>query len=297
VVARDEYRHVKPGNVVGDVASQIANRQVVPAVVAELQRNLSDTGSAVGATLLGYVAVELGAYDQAIPLLERGREGRTRLDAEQALALAYWRKGDMTRARRHYEAILGVSDHPVMRYNAALAAAQTGDDDGALRHLARARRLSPDFVAIYTLLADIHARRGDAAHAEEARLALEAATLRQRAEGQLREGLRLREAGRLGEARTALTSSLALRPRHALALTALGELELDEGRLDRALEQLGQALAVDRALPRVHYVLAQVHRRRGDERAARREYAEFIRLAPRSYLAWQVRGELGRDGR
>jgi tetratricopeptide (TPR) repeat protein len=295
LVARDEYRHIKPGNVVGHIAGLVADRQLAPAVVAELQRNLSDTGSALGATLLGHVAVELGAHDQGIPLLERGRTGRTRLDAEQGLALAYWRKGDIARARQHYETILAAAEQPVMRYNAALAAVRTGDDDGALRHLIRARRASPDFDAVHTLLVDIYRRRGDAVRGEEVRLALEAAVQRQRADEQFRTALRLREAGRPGEARAALASSLALRPRHALALTTLGELELDDGHPDRALALLGQALGADPTLARAHYVLARVHRQRGDEAAARRAYAEFVRLVPRSYLAWQVRTELARS--
>jgi tetratricopeptide (TPR) repeat protein len=297
LIERDAYRHVRPANGPLHLRRLLGDRQVAPAVLAELDRNARETGSTLSALLHGYAALELGAWDDAIRRLEGLSGGRWQLDTWQGLAAAYWRKGDRRRAISYYQRILAVSEQDWVLYNVGLAHAESGDLRAAARALERARGRNPFFAPLYPTLMDVYRRLGDA----EAERALGPdflrAASRQQADEYVRGALALQRDGRAAEALGELTRALAADPDHVRARSELGNALLAAGRLDEALAQHQSALKSNPRFGRAHLDLALVYTRLGDAQAARRHLETYVRLEPRTYAAWQARQQLARLGR
>src|SRR5439155_17074543 len=82
----------------------------------------------------------------------------------------------------------------------------------------------------------------------------------------------------LDEAEQHLRRLLARNPDHPRALLVLGRLALARGRLDEGLSHLGRAAGHPGTAKQAHLLLAEVHQRRGDARAAGRELSLAERL-------------------
>ena len=92
-------------------------------------------------------------------------------------------------------------------------------------------------------------------------------------------------------------AALALDGADARAQSGLASAYALTGRVDDAVAAQHVALSLDPRLASAHFGLAVLDERRGDAVAARRHFAAFVRLEPRSYAAWQVRQRLaGRLG-
>lgn len=297
IIERDAYHFVRPANGVADIARLLARGPIAPAVVAELERNVTETGSSLGAVLRGFAAIELGAYDEAAEWLQRGRRGSRRLDAEQGLALARWRAGDREGAVQHYRTLLRERPHAQLRYQLGLLYAEGGEDRQAVAVLERARRDAPGFAPLYAALAASYRRLGDREREVGLGPDFLKAVIQGRVEEHVRRALALQRENRTAEARAELEAALALDAGNAVVHSHLGYLHLHAGRLDAAHAAQQVALAADPRLPQAHYALALVHERRGDLAAARRHLSTFVQLEPRSYEAWRVRAELRRLSR
>jgi tetratricopeptide (TPR) repeat protein len=289
VIERDEYRHVKPANGAPGIARLLSDPARAAAGRAELERNVAQTGSSLGLLLLGHAATD---PEQALAAFARVRDPARRFEAEQAMALAYWRRKDVPRASAHFERALAMQAAPSILFNAGLMLAEAGDDRGAVRYLARAQRADPDLAPVYPALVAAYRRLGDEAAARELGPAFLAVATRTRVEQHVRAARRMLADGRTAEADQELAAALKLDARHADALATLGYVRIAEGRLDEAVRAEEQALATDPRHARAHWALAHIARARGDETTARRHFETFSRLAPRTYDAWQVREAL-----
>jgi molecular chaperone DnaK len=95
-------------------------------------------------------------------------------------------------------------------------------------------------------------------------------------------GLVLDERGALAEAERAFRAAADLAPTRAVFRGNLGMALAAAGRHDEALAALGLAATLDPAQVYVHVGLGDVHRRKGDEPSARREYARAMELLQQS---------------
>jgi tetratricopeptide (TPR) repeat protein len=293
VVARDEYRYVKPANGATSVARALAGGARPDAVRAELRRNVAETGSSLGFLLLGHATPDA---EQAIAAFERVKDPARRFEADQATALVHWRHGNLAMATRYYERALARQVSPSTLYNAGQVRIAAGDDRGAVRYLSRAQRLDPTLAPVYPVLIGALQRLGDTSAAAALGPSFEQAATRARVTQLERSARGLLAAGRTVDAGEELAAALKLDPRSAAALTTLGYVRMVEGRLAEAAQAGEAALAVEPAHAPAHRVLAEVARARGDETAVRRHLAALVRLSPRSYDAWQIRETLGRLG-
>jgi tetratricopeptide (TPR) repeat protein len=294
VVARDEYREVKPANGGTAIARAASDPARAEGVRAELRRNVGDTGSSLGLLLLGHAAATPA---EAIATFERVRDPARRFEADQAAALAAWRMKDYARASAYYDRALAVQASAAVLYNAGLVRMEAGDDREAVRYLARAQRSDPDLAAVYPALIAAHRRLGDEGAARELGPPFLAAATRARVEQHVREARTRLAAGRVDEADAQLADALKLDPRHAPALVLLGYVRMAQQRLDDAIAAEHAALAADPQQARAHWALAQIARARGDDGSARRHLQSFVRLAPRTYDAWRTREELASAAR
>jgi tetratricopeptide (TPR) repeat protein len=289
VVARDEYRVVRPANGGGAVTRLVSDPARAEAARAELRRNVAETGSSLGLLLLGHAAAD---PEEAIRTFERVRDPARRFEADQAVAFACWSRKDLACASRFYERALAREAVPTVLYNAGLVRVDAGDDREAVRYLARAQRGDPGLAAVYPVLMAAYKRLGDEVSARELGPAFLAAATRTHVTQQVRDARALLSAGKLAEADAQVAAALALDGKSASALTTLGYVRMAEQRLDDAVRAEEAALAADPTEARAHWALALIARARGDAAGARTHLESFVRLAPRSYDAWRVREEL-----
>jgi tetratricopeptide (TPR) repeat protein len=290
LIARDEYREIDPTKGVDGLLPTLAMK--AGAVEAEIQRSLRDTPSSIGNMLLGFVKLEARAYDDAIQAFRRVHGYSVMVDAAQGLAMAHWRQGDVGRAVEQYEQLVAAYPTAIMLYNLGLALSQLGKHAEAVPHLERAREHDPKFVAVYPVLMQVYRRLGQHQRAEQLVQAHATAVALGQAESHLQAARRLTREGKSSEAAAALETSLRLNPRNPYALSHLGDVLLEQGRLDDALTRHQAALQLDPGLARAHYGLARVYEQQGDPVSARRHFERYLRLEPASYQAWTVRRSL-----
>jgi tetratricopeptide (TPR) repeat protein len=293
IVARDEYRHVKPANGPAGVERALADPARAAAMRAELERNVRETSSSIGWLLLGHATPD---PEQAIAAFLRVRDPERRFPAYQAAARAAWRQNDYRRATELYDRALAMEPAAVVLYNAGLVRVDAHDDREAVRYLSRAQRTDPNLAAVYPALIAAYRRLGDEPSARDLGPAFLAAATHARVGEQVAEAQRLLAAGKLDDADARLADALKLDATSAPALALQGYVRLAQGRLDEAERAERSALGSDPKYARAEWALAEVARRRGDEAGARRHREAFARLAPRSYDAWQVREELAAAG-
>lgn len=294
VIARDEYRSIRPANGLPALWRSLADKAVVPEIRAELERNIAQTGSARGRTFLGFALLQEGKADQALETFARVREPERRLDVLQGQALAWQQMGDRARAIDAYERAIGIQEDALTLYGLGAALLEAGRTRDAIRPLERARQKDPGLVPLYPLLVDAYRRAGEPEREGEIVQAMNAAVRRAQAADRARRGLVLNRGGRLPEAVTELEAAVALDPESARIRSDLGFVYLYAGRVEDALREQRAALTREPRLAQARYGLGLVLEKRGEGDAARREFAEYAQLEPRSYLTWRLREEPAR---
>jgi len=289
VIARDEYRRVRPANGLPGFWRSLTDKAAVPEIEAELERNVTRTGSARGRTLLGFTRLQQGRVDAALDLFGSVRDPERRLDVLQGQALAWRQKGDKARAIEAYERAVAVQEDALTLYGLGAALIESGQAREAIRPLQRAREKSPALLPVYALLIEAYRRAGEPQREGEIAQAAAAATTRAQAAERARNGLGLSQAGRLPEAVAELESASGLDPGNAKIRSDLGFMYLYAGRTEDAVRQQRAALERDPRLAQAHYGLGLALEKSGDGQGARRAFTEYARLEPRSYLAWRLR--------
>src|SRR5262245_49200102 len=292
IITRDEYHYVNPASGVPHLRQALTDPATFRGIQTELHRNVAETGSSLGYTLLGFLHLQEREYDKAIEAFRRVEGYSSTWHAMQGLALAYWQKGDLSRAIGYYKGLAAISADPVFLYNVGLALAQTGNDREAVDYLERARARDGTFLPVYPALTEAYRRLGQTHRDQELQRAYAAAVTRVQVREHLRKADQLNREGKAEAAIAETKAALQLEPRNAKALGDLGELYFRRGQLDAALTQQQAALAIDPYFAEAHYRLALIHQRRSQYAAARKHFEEYVRLEPRSYLAWRARQEL-----
>jgi tetratricopeptide (TPR) repeat protein len=294
VIAREEYRSVRPANGLPALWRSLADKAVVPEIRAELERNIAQTGSARGRTFLGFALLQEGKADEALETFARVRDPERRLDVLQGQALAWQQMGDRARAINAYERAIGIQEDALTLYGLGAALLEAGRSRDAIRPLERARQKNPGLLPLYPLLVDAYHRAGEPEREGKIVQAMNAAVRRAQAAERARRGLVLNREGRLPEAVTELEAAVALDPESARIRSDLGFIYLYAGRVEDALREQRAALTREPRLAQARYGLGLVLEKRGEGDAARREFAEYARLEPRSYLTWRLREEPAR---
>ena len=289
IIARDEYRRLHPANGLPAFWRSLADKAAAPEIKAELERNVSQTSSARGRTLLGFALLQEGKADAALEAFGSVRDPERRLDVLQGQALAWQQKGDKARGVETYERAVAVQEDALTLYGLGAALIDAGRAKDAIRPLERAREKNPALLPVYALLIDAYRRTGDSQREGEVAQAGAAAVKRAQAAERARNGLGLNSGGRVPEAVAELEAASALDPDNAKIRSDLGFVYLYAGRTDDAVRLQRAALERNPRLAQAHYGLGLALEKSGDGPGGRRELAEYTRLEPRSYLAWRLR--------
>ena len=290
-IGRDGYRRVRPANGLPAFWRSLSDQAAVPEIQAELDRNIAQTGSARGRALLGFALLQQGKADAALEAFVSVRDPDRRLEVLQGEALAWQQKGDKARAIETYARAVAVQEDALTLYGLGAALIDAGRAKEAIRPLERAREKKPGLLPVYALLVDAYRRAGESQHESEIAQAGAAAIRRAQAAERARNGLGLNSAGKLREAATELEAATGLDPDNAKIRSDLGFVYLYGGRTEDAVRQQRAALERDPRLAQAHYGLGLALEKSGDGQGAKREFAEYARLEPRSYLSWRLREE------
>jgi len=289
VIGRDEYRRVHPANGLPAFWRSLGDKAAVPEIRAELQRNVAETASARGLTLLGFTFLQEGKADAALESFARVRDYERRLDVLQGQALAWQQKGDRPRAIEAYERAVAIQEDALTLYGLGAVLIEAGRSKDAIRPLERALQKNPGLLPVYALLIEAYRRAGETQREGGIAQAMSAAVKRAQAAERARRGLALNREGRLAEAVAELEAAAGLDPDSARIRSDLGFVYLYAGRVEDALREQRAALAREPGLAQARYGLGLALEKSGDGAAARREMAEYARLEPRSYFAWRLR--------
>jgi tetratricopeptide (TPR) repeat protein len=209
-----------------------------------------DAGSAEAHFVLARSLRERGALAESAEALRRTIEIEPdHLGALSQLATHEMRQGNVEEAKRYREAHRQalaqqrVAERVRAPLRAGVDAFNRGDYETTLRQFEVVVRDTPDDPQVYLYLGSAH-------------LAL----------------------GHYDEARDALHRCLRLAPREERALTELGRLYALTNRFEEAFEVLQQAIASNPDYPMPHYILAGLHRARGEEELSRQEMRRFEEL-------------------
>ena len=289
VAARDEYRFLRPANGAAALSRALVAGAPADAVAGEIARNARETGSALGRTLSGALALHRRQWDIALERFASVHDGPGRISALQGAALAAGGKGDFIGALVVYDRLLAEIDDATVSYHAGVVALAAGRNRAAIRYLERARRRDPALADVYPQLLEAYRRQGDADAVRDVMAAYPGAQRRAQARDHAARGHALLRERQGSEAVQEFTAALALDATDARSQSGLAYAYALNGRFEEAAAAQQAALRLDPRLASAHYGLAVLAERRGDTVGARRRYDAFVKLEPRSYAAWQVR--------
>jgi Flp pilus assembly protein TadD len=267
---------------------------------------------------LASVLRDTGRYDEALAAVEEVRRADpSDLMALSMAALLRARLGDNARAESEArELIARKPDDAEARYILGMARLQSGDLKEAEETLLKAHQLDPAHLGALSLLAKVEARLGHEAEARRYEEAHRAVLARRHVEERVR-GHRLKAVeafnaedyatalqeflsiaredpddaqvhlylgstyialGRMDEARSTLERSLRLAPRSERAYMEMGRLQALQGHYDEAVTSLRQATRINPEFADPHFILAGIHRARGEMDLYEQEMRRFRAL-------------------
>ncbi len=289
--SRDEYRFAMPANPL--TSDRFADPRWAAGFLGDMERSVAAAPSCrLCRVYLGIAYVMSGRSADAervlVPAL--GGPPLTERFALDMLARTAAERGDLAAARRHYRSALRIaSDRPAVRSMAAeieLAAGNAREAAELLEANVREGRAGPDEVL---LAADLAARLGNRARAEELRRQASGVASFARAAGLAREAAADAMKGDQAAAVAGYRASLALEERNAAVHSNLGYLYYDQGDLDAAMREQRRALELDSSLAEASYGLGMILADRGEGTAAAKAFRDYLRLEPRGF--WSKKAE------
>jgi len=196
---------------------------------------------------LGYIYLQRGEVDQAIPYLKNALEINSNFfEAHNNLGNALMRKGRLGEAMEHLKKAIEIApDSAESHYNLGNALLQDGRLDEAMEQFNRVLEMEPDYAKACNNLA-----------------------------------VALMRSGRLDEAVAKYRKALQINPAYAEAYYNLGCLFDRQDRLDDAVEQYQKAIRFKPDYVEAHYHLAMVLGVRGRLDEAITEFQQAIQLKP-----------------
>jgi len=215
----------------------------------------------------GYL--EAGDYGEAIDTLEAAAEkSPDSSDAHFLLGQAYNRNGELSKAAEEFQKVLEIDpDNAAAHHNLGVTYYQLQDLQSAIKAFEKALEADPDDP-------DTHYQLG----ATYLTLAISGS-----------ESVSLADPALLEQATDEFETALALRENMPEALIGLGNVHLQQGDPEAAIEALEQAIESVPDSREAHYALAGAYAQRGDLDKACEMYETFLTLDPPAN--WKTQAE------
>ncbi|HWS14236.1 MAG TPA: tetratricopeptide repeat protein [Rhodocyclaceae bacterium] len=289
VIARDEYRTIRPAK--GIERAVVADPDARQKLLAELQRNVAQTGSSRGYYFLGALLAEMGRYKEAIEAFAKVGQVHRR-EAEAGAGDAWAALGKWDEAIAHYERALDIREDAGVYQKLGLAQQKVGDRQAAIDSFERALELNPNLVSVYRDLAGLYRAAGGADRADALQQQAEKAQRDKQGEEHFVRATKAYLSRDYPLAIAEYLKSIEANPLSPVPYGNLGYVYFDSGDLDRAYEYHRKALDIDVGSAISHYGLALVYRARGDEASAIRHWEEYLRLEPAGYYTRRAKEQI-----
>jgi len=233
-----------------------------------------------------------GSYDLAIEEAQAAfRLNPRNLPSVRVLAEAFFRKGEIAKAKRVYQGIVNnLPQDASSHYRLGLIAGRDKDLDGAVEHFEKAVEGNPNFVQAVSQIAAVYLTQGKAKEARERVSQQIQAVPDNPLFHNLLGGLWM-QAKQMDEAETAFRKAISIDDTVQISYMNLAELYRRTDRIDDAVKEYEMALAKNPKLISAHMMLGMIAEQRDDHSGAKQHYEETLKLndsfAPAANnLAW-----------
>jgi tetratricopeptide (TPR) repeat protein len=289
-IAQDEYVYGPDSGL-----ASTGNPQVRERMMAEVLRNIDETGSSRAYYLLGSLLSESGRYREAIDAFARVGDvyGFNHLrDAKAGMAEAHLRLGEVDSAIRYLEAAIELGGDATLFQKLGLAHAARGDRQAAIEAYESALAANPQLVSAYRELANLYRETGRADRADRLLLRAESAQRSKQGEEHFKLGTKAYLERDYSLAAREYLKSIEINPLSPIAYSNLAYVYYDSGDLDKALDYHRRAIDIDIGTAISHYGLALIYEARGDRPNAVRHWEEYLRLEPAGSYARRAKEHL-----
>lgn len=298
VIKEDEYIFVKPAN--GIYKSRLYDANYRSNLIAELKKNIEETGSSKAYAFLGFIYNEAGLYMEAIEAYLHVRDFSKQshiVTAYSGIAYADNKLGRTDESIRYYKKALsignaGVNEEANILYNLGTVYLSKGVKKAALKCFNRAIALNKDFIYAYPLLIAIYTNLGDEDNVRKFSRKYEEAKSKNIGERHFKSGVEAYLKQNYDIAVEEFKKSIEAIPSNAEAYSNLGYVYSDMGMIDNAFEYQKKAIKINPNLASAHYGLALIYKKRGDMEAARRHFMEYLKIEPTGYFSRRAKEEI-----
>lgn len=295
VINKDEYRFIKPGNLIKGATVKLQDRTYRANFVKELLRNVAMTDSSTGHMFLGFVYNETGLYQEAIEEFSKVRNTPVRNFVPAAYAgtaHAFGKLDNIDKSLEYYEKSLDMNEDATTCYKAGMAYLAMGKREKAVRYFERALKLNENLLSVYSQLINAYRQGGDQEKAEEAARRYGRARVSSEAEEHFNAGVKAYLTRSYQIAIAEFVESLEVNPSNPVAYSNLGYIYYDLAMDDKAYEYQRKAVDIDPSYANAHYGLALIYKRRGNPMMAKEHWEEYLKLEPAGYYARKAKQEI-----
>ena len=287
VIAQDRYISIKPANGVEGIETAVRDPLKRDGIIAELQRNMRETGSSRAKYLLGKVYMETGNYQQAIKNWQTISNGSSSFYND--MGRCYELVGNVPMALHCYQKSLGISTNSTAHFSIGSLLLKTGDASGAVKHLKLSITLSKSNTKAYEMLISAYQKLGNTDEASKATKEYQKNLKQNKAEEYFNRGVKAYMDQEYAGAIAAFEQSIATDPEKAIPYANLGFVQFDIKQPDQAFASFQQALRRDANCSIAHYGIALIYQMQGDAAAATTHLKRYLELEPTGTFSRQVK--------
>jgi tetratricopeptide (TPR) repeat protein len=295
IIKEDEYKFVKPSNLISAAASRLTNKEYRDQFVNELQRNISTTQSSLAYFFLGYVYSEAGNYRGAIDAYSRVRSHPMHDSTPSAyfgIAYAYGQMGDVESSLNYYLKSLELVENPTIFYKIGLAYLSKGDKSNAVRYFEKALSGNWKLLPVYPMMISLYQEMNMNPEAENLAKQYEEAKDVGKAASYFQAGLTAYSNREYDAAVREFNKVIEVNPFHPDTYSNLGYIYFDMGDMDRAYQYKRKSIDIDPNNANAHYGIALVYKELGDGEGAILNWKEYLRLQPTGYFSRKAKREI-----
>ena len=289
IIEEDAYHYVRPANGYPYLARLISNGpEYQAAIVKELKRNLSETGSKKARLYLGFVYSNTGNPQKAIELLKSIED----FEAYQLLGSAYEKIGETRQAIAYYKNALNIETSLNILYNLGRLYLAEGELEKSINYLEAAVKKDEKFAAAYPPLIDAYRRMELEDKYAKTKKAFERISAYTKEKAIFERGIKFSTEERYPDAIEEFKRFLEISPSNPAAHSNLGFAYYMTNNYDSAYLEFTKTLEIDPSFSNAHYGLGLIYKKKSEMEKAKEHFEEYLKLDPKGSWARKVREEL-----
>lgn len=293
IINEDEYQFVKPASGINKL--ELTNKDYRSNMIKELKRNIEETGSSRAYVLIGSIYNNLGLYREAIDSYSNAKESYLydpTATAYSGMAYAYSMLGDRDSSLKYYKKVISVKEDAAAYYNIGTIYSEKGNNKVALNYLEKALNMNSNLTYIYPLLIDTYRKLGRENEVRKLKQQYESASVTAIAQLHFKNGVKAYLEQRYDVAIEEFKKTIEVNPSSAMAYSNLGFAYFEAGMIDKSFESQAKAIDIAPNLASANYGLAEIYKKRGDLKMAKRYYEEYLRLEPSGFHSRRAKEEI-----